>query len=263
MCSPAEPGMEDLDDQQARRWLSALRTGSPDEKAEARRNLAEILEARGSVSEAVDLLVANAREGHRDAELFQALARMYHHLGDEYLAASAALEATRLSGRQPSNNRAGRHAPSHGITADVSDARPDPRPSHARREPSQGAYLGAPPVWRLPLRVAGWIAVLASLIAAGAVASEHPASGALYLASAIALGLMLIGSGPARQFARLPGGPLGDGALLFFWLFALLAAGALLPRPFTLSRPAEPPTEVSAPSAVRTPSPAPSVSPTP
>lgn len=261
MSGPADRGTDTLDDQQARRWLAALRTGSPDEKAQARRRLAAIFEARGMVSEAVELLVANAREGYRDAELFQSLARMYRQQGDEYLAASAALEATRLSGRQPSVHADVGQSPKHRTGADAS--RPDTKPPDADPEPSHVQHPGMPPAWRLPLRVAGWIAVLATLVAAGAVASEHSPSAALYLASAVALGLFLSGTGAARQLVRVPDGPLGDGALLFVWLLALLAAGALLPRPFTMARPAEPPTVLSTPAAVSTPSPAPSASPGP
>src|SRR3954469_9223448 len=93
-------------DQQAERWVATLRVGTPDEKAAARRGLAAMFEARGLVAGAIDLLVTNARQGYRDVDLFQALSRLYRAQGDEYLAASAALEATRLSGRRLQAERA-------------------------------------------------------------------------------------------------------------------------------------------------------------
>jgi predicted Zn-dependent protease len=92
MHAPPNPGTNGAEDEEARRWLAVLRSGSPDEKARARRRLAEILEARGNATEAVNLLVTNAREGYRDADLFQALALLYRQLGDEYLAASRRLK---------------------------------------------------------------------------------------------------------------------------------------------------------------------------
>src|SRR3954451_4772506 len=101
MSDQVDRGSLGADDQQAERWVATLRVGSPDEKAAARRGLAAIFEARGLVAEAIDLLVTNARQGYRDVELFQALSQLYRAHGDEYLAASAALEATRLSGRRP------------------------------------------------------------------------------------------------------------------------------------------------------------------
>lgn len=271
MSGPIHFDTDGAEGPEARRWLSALRTGSPDEKAQARRRLAEVFEARGMVSEAVELLLTNAREGHRDAELFQALARMYRQLGDEYLAASAALEATRLSGRQPASeradrqpasDRAGRQPAKHGPVDDPRQEkigpRPAPQPAPRSADSARRAAPGRPAPWRLPLRVAGWITVLATVVAAAVVGSQSPVSGALYLASAAALGLLLVGSGAARTLVRLPDGPLGDGALLFLWLFALLAAGALLPRPLTTPGRSEQPTEAGTPGVVRTPSPSPS-----
>src|SRR5262245_51922575 len=98
--SAPEPGPGGADDLQAERWVAMLRGGAPAEKSVARRGLARIFEAKGLTAEAIDLLVANAREGYRDIETFQALSRLYRAQGDEYLAALAALEATRLSGRR-------------------------------------------------------------------------------------------------------------------------------------------------------------------
>ncbi len=91
------------DDAQTQRWLAALRDGTPAQKADARRNLAALFEARGLLAEATDLLVTNAREGHRDAATFRALARLYRAQGDEYNAAAAALEAARLGGGPPAD----------------------------------------------------------------------------------------------------------------------------------------------------------------
>jgi hypothetical protein len=171
------------------------------------------------------------------------------------LARRRRLRRPALGGR-PSNNRR-RHAPSHGIT----------RTSRRRRS---AAVARSPRA--IPGRLSGSAARLASSSASpldrrtrkpdrGGSGPLSAASGALYLASAIALGLMLTGTRPPVS-SPASGGPQRR-RVAVFWLFAVLAAGALLPRPFTLSRPAEPPTGVSAPSAVRTPSPAPSVSPTP
>jgi hypothetical protein len=234
--------MNGAEDPRTGRWLAALRTGSPDEKALARRGLAAIFESRGMTSEAVEMLVANAREGYRDAELFQALARMYRRLGDEYLAASAALEATRLSGhRQPDDSRP---TPAPDLGAPV-----PPPPA-----PTPDSDAARTPPWHLPLRVAGWITVLATTVAAAAITSQSPLSAALYVLSAAALGLLLLGSAEARRLVRLPDGPLGDSALLFVWLLALLVAGAILPRP--LATPGRPTAPAATPGAISTPSPA-------
>src|SRR3954451_4535275 len=108
MSDQVDRGSLGADDQQAERWVATLRVGSPDEKAVARRGLATVFEARGLVAEAIDLLVTNARQGYRDVDLFQALSRLYRAQGDEYLAASAALEATRLSGRRPRTDQSPR-----------------------------------------------------------------------------------------------------------------------------------------------------------
>jgi len=254
-----------LEDQQAQLWLAALRNGGPAEKVTARRGLAAIFEARGMVAEAVDLLVTNAREGQRDADLFQTLSRLYRRLGDEYLAASAALEATRLSGHPPlmSSTTIGASPVGH---ADRVSTASEPTPP-----PPQGARPADVSPWRLPLRVAGWIAVLATTIAAAAVAAQNPISAVLYLLSAAALGVLLSGSGAPRQFVRLPDGPLGEGALLFVWLLALLVAGALLvraPAPARQPETARPglvatPTRAPAPTNSEQPAGTPTRSPTP
>lgn len=258
---PANGDTRGAEDAQARRWLALLQAGSPDEKASARRGLARIFEARGMVSEAVGLLETNAREGYRESELYRALARMYRLLGDEYRAASATLEATRLAGGQ-----------AHDRSPPAYD-RPDPEPRTVRPPPepprSPGPEAppprpgrapprpepGRPPPWRLPLRVAGWIVVAATMIGAAAISPQQPFSAALYLLSATALALLLASAVAPRRLVRLPDGPLGDGALLFVWLLALLAAGALLPQPVTM--PGHP-TERATPGPIRTPSPGPS-----
>ena len=194
MSGPSSLDTHDADDEQTRRWLSMLQSGSSDEKAQARRGLAEHFETRGLASEAIELLVANAREGYRDVELFQALARMYRQRGDEYLAASAALEATRLSGQQPASDRPATSAPQP-----VRDRQPT-RPVSGQL---RGAASGQPSPWRLPLRVAGWIVVVATVVAAAAVASRYPLSAALYVVSAGALVLLLARRGPTPcQTAR-------------------------------------------------------------
>jgi hypothetical protein len=258
MDGPARFDSGGADDEQSRRWLALLQRGTPDEKARARRGLAAIFEARGMGSEAIELLVTNAREGHRDAELFQTLARLYRQRGDEYLATSAALEAIRLRApRAPDDRPAGPPQP-------PPDTRPSRRPPpHASRPPprpapSPDASAERPPPWRLPLRVAGWIVVLGTAGAAAAFSAQHPPAAVLYLVSAASLGLLLAGSAAPRGLLRLPDGPLGDGALLFVFLLALLAAGALLPRPLTSPGSSGQPVERATPPTVGTPSPSPS-----
>ena len=215
------------------------------------------------LSEAVGLLETNAGEGRHDPELYRALARMYRSLGDEYRAASATLEATRLMRLQapvvdpPTQGQIGPEPqctpPPPEPPRSPETEPPPPRPGHRRRPPP--IDTGLPPSWRLPLRVAGWIVVAATLIGAAGVAPQSPISAALYLLSAAALAVLLSGAAAPRRLVRLPLGPLGDGALLFIWLLALFAAGAMLPRPiFTPTQP----TERATPGTVGTPSPVPS-----
>ena len=227
------------DDQQAERWVAMLRDGSPAEKAAARRGLAAIFEGRGLVAEAIDLLVANARAGHRDVETFQALSRLYRAQGDEYLAASAALEATRLSGRRAP---AGPPPPRQAPWVEEGSARPDHPAADGGESDDAGSTSrahstdrptspgSAPSSWRRPARIVGWLAVVATLSAALIVANTSAVSAAIYLVSAVTLGLLLSGSLGIRRLIRLPDGPLGDGTLLFGWLLLLLVAGATVPR---------------------------------
>src|SRR5262245_3861729 len=128
MSGPPDPDNQGAEDAQARRWLSMLQMGSPDEKAGARRGLARIFEDRGMLAEAAGLLETNAREGYRDDELYRALARLHRALGDEHRAASAALEATRLRGRQ-----------SRALGSATSDDGPGSGPRGPRREPESPA----------------------------------------------------------------------------------------------------------------------------
>ena len=217
------------DDQQAEGWVAMLRDGSPAEKAAARRGLAAIFEGRGLVAEAIDLLVANARAGHRDVETFQALSRLYRAQGDEYLAASAALEATRLSGRRAP---AGPPPPRQAPWVEEGSARPDHTAADGGEAgtPGSASTPDSPSSWRRPARIVGWLAVVATLSAALIVANTSAVSAAIYLVSAVTLGLLLSGSLGIRRLIRLPDGPLGDGTLLFGWLLLLLVAGATVPR---------------------------------
>lgn len=197
------------------------------------------------VADAIDLLVANAREGYRDVEVFQALARLYRAQDNEYLAASAALEATRLSGRRRQEGPVAARSDVDGTETRSPHApwgqgtprRPagtgqeEPR-AHARtaRSLEQTTTPDRHAAWRRPARIAGWLAVVVTLLAALGIASTSVASAGLYIVSAALLGVLLSGSQPARRLMRLPAGPLGDGALLFGWLLLLLVAGAILPR---------------------------------
>ncbi len=246
MSEPTDFGGPGEDDRQAEHWLAALRDGSPPEKAAARRGLAAHFEARGLVAEAIDMLVANAREGHRDAEQFQALARLYRAQGNEYLAASAALEAARLGDRrEPSGSAAdpseapdARSQSSQAPWGQAGPSRPEGAGPEGRRasakstsesEHGTGASVdhGA---WRRPARILGWLVVVVTLFAALGVSSTSVASSALYIVSAAVLGVLLSGNRSARRLLRLPVGPLGDGTLLFAWLLILLVAGAMVPR---------------------------------
>jgi hypothetical protein len=233
MSDQAEPGSLGPDDRQAEAWLATLRDGSPDEKAAARRGLAAHFETQGMAAEAIDLLVANARAGYRDVEGFQALSRLYRAQGNEYLAASAALEATRLSGRRAEPGR--RSAPAEPVrertTSNHAPWGQDARPRSQAAEPARGTPgTGTHAAWRRPIRIIGWLGVVVTALAALGVSSTSAISAGLYLVSAAVLGLVLSGSLPARRLLRLPDGPLGDGALLFGWLLLLLVAGAILPR---------------------------------
>jgi hypothetical protein len=281
---PGDPGAED---RQAERWLAALRTGSPAEKAAARRGLAALFERRGMVAEAIDLLAANAREGYRDVASFQALSRLYRAQGDEYLSASAALEATRLGGRtQPeprgpepasapwqhvgedrqSAEARQRAASTYQRTSGPSARQSGPRPGQSAPRPETDAQSGAPPPaessWRRPLRLLGWLAVVGTAIGGLAVSSSSVSSAVLYLVAAALLGLLMSGWPAGRKMLRLPIGPLGDGALLFGWLLLALVAGAILPRgPGSVAGLTSSPQATPTPGLYRTPVVTPSASP--
>lgn len=263
MSEPKDLGGHDAGDQQAERWLAALRDGASAEKAAARRGLAAHFAARGLIAEAITMLVANAREGYRDAEQFQALARLYRAQGNEYLAASAALEAARLGGpaeaapadarsrqppwQQPGQSRADETGPE--------GRRPDPG-----RSPEQDQSTRPPEAhdtWRRPIRILGWLVVVVTLFAALGVSSSSVASSAVYILAAAVLGVLLSGSRSARHLLRLPVGPLGDGTLLFAWLLLLLVAGAMVPRGPGFVGAFSRPLPTPEPSLYRTPSPSP------
>ena len=83
------------DDEAAQAWLGVLRDGTDAQKIQAREHLAAIFERRGMLEEAIDLLVANARAGVRNADIFRRLARLYREQGDEMLSTQAAAEAVK------------------------------------------------------------------------------------------------------------------------------------------------------------------------
>ena len=263
MSGQAQSNSGSIDDRQAQRWIAMLKDGAPAEKAQARRGLAGVFEAREMYAEAVELLVANAREGHRDAEQFRTLARLYRHLGDEYLSTAAALEATRLGAgdspaRPPTSHPPGRRDGRHDLggrpgpsrhawddepdTSDPGDHPADPvrgpGPRQANARPAAPASASSAtrargksgPSWRTPLRVLGWLVVAGLMIGAAAIGGRSPAAAVLYMVSAVVLAVLLSGSPTLRRLIFVPDGPLGDGVLLFSWLLTLLAAGALLPR---------------------------------
>jgi hypothetical protein len=287
-----DPGGPGREDQQAERWLAALRTGAPAERAAARRGLAALFERRGLMAEAIDLLVANVREGHRDVASFQALARLYRAQGDEYLSASAALEATRLGGRTQPGPREPEPAPWQQVGEDRrsaeirqraasayqraggTGARPSgqrsagPGPGHSSHRAETEAQPGTAPgpgathtpgadpgaAWRRPLRLLGWLAFVGTAIGALAVSSGSVISAVLYLVAATLLAVLMSGWRGGRHLLRLPIGPLGDGALLFGWLLLVLAAGTILPRgPGSVADVPSSPPATSTPGLYRTP----------
>ena len=256
-------------DRQAERWLVQLRDGGPAQKAEARAQLSTIFEARGMTSEAVELLVANARAGYWSSELFDSLARLYRSLGNEYLAASAALEAARLRERGPrrpsqstgprSGQAPGQPGPSgqggqHGPSARSQPRRGPTSPPAPSNQPLRGR-------WEQPLRVGGWVAFAGLVVAALAVAGLNPVAAVTYAVAAGALGLLLAGAPGLRKLLRVPTGPLGDGVLMFVALLLFLAAGALLPRGSDLLPTTAPPARTPGPLYLGTPTPLPGTSP--
>src|SRR4051812_22587283 len=185
MTQQTDPGGLGADEQQAESWVATLRIGSPAEKAVARRGLAAMFEVRGMVAEAIDLLVTNARQGYRDVELFQALSRLYRAQGDEYLAASAALEATRLSGRRPrvdggtadrapGNDQARdeRHGWSQAPWGQASGPQAPLHGSASATAAPDHLMSDVPSSWRRPVRIAGWLTVVGTLFAGLGVTSS-------------------------------------------------------------------------------------------
>ena len=95
--SMGEAGMQGdgADDQQAQRWLSALRDGTETEKIAARRGLTRVFEQRGMLEEAIELLEQNVRAGVRSGEIFRWLARLSREQGDESRSVEALAEAAK------------------------------------------------------------------------------------------------------------------------------------------------------------------------
>lgn len=83
------------DDEAAQHWLMLLRDGNPDQKIQAREQLATIFERRGMLEEATELLISNIHDGVRSADIFRWLARLYRNQGQEVLAMQAAAEAAK------------------------------------------------------------------------------------------------------------------------------------------------------------------------
>lgn len=83
------------DDDAAQHWLIVLRDGDPDQKIQAREQLATVFERRGMLEEAADLLESNVRSGARGADIFRWLARLYKNQGDEVRAMQAAAEGAK------------------------------------------------------------------------------------------------------------------------------------------------------------------------
>ena len=262
------------DDESTRQLLASLRDGSPVEKAQARRDLAEIFEARDQPADALEMLLTNAREGHRDAELFEALARVYRRLGDEVLATQAALEAAhyrRPAGSGASSTDADRQPPPPAPDGPPPRARTSPALSggEARGDtdtaggkpepPGSGApdQLGGVRLPRRLIRILGWITIVVLVIAVIVLIGQAPLAALAYAVSAVVLLILVSGWQTGRRALRIPDSPLGDGLLWFaFWLLFLMG-GALSPRPIT------PPTVTTTPTAPFTPAASPPAGPVP
>lgn len=235
-------------DARARQLLLALRDGAPAEKALARRALATIFESRDLPAEAIELLLSNARDGYADAELYRSMARLYLRLGNEALAAKAALESVRYAEPAATHAEEGLGFPS----AERSEPTPESDGEPAGAEPIVDEHLSGPPgarpdlrSWRdatspaatpartvrgLLMRCAGWVLVLALVIAALAVAMQAPLAAASYAVSAVAIGMLASGWQGGRRLLRVPDGPLGTGLLGFACALTFLLGGAILPR---------------------------------
>lgn len=83
------------DDDAAQLWLGLLRTGTAEQKANARERLASIFEQRGMTEEALDLLISNVRAGVQNADIYRWIARLYRAQGDDLTAMQAAAEAAK------------------------------------------------------------------------------------------------------------------------------------------------------------------------
>jgi hypothetical protein len=147
------------DDDAAQYWLTVLRDGSDDERADAREQLAAIFERRGMLDESIELLSANARAGHASADGYRWLARLFRAHGDEISAMQAAAEAAKLMSR-PSPT-----APPRPEPAPLDAAAPSkPRPWYLTTPALIGASaLCVPPLalvfvwmrpWRQPFKIA-------------------------------------------------------------------------------------------------------------
>jgi hypothetical protein len=91
------------DDEAAQHWLMLLRDGDPDQKIQAREQLAAVFERRGLLEEATELLISNLHDGVRSADIFRWLARLYRNQGQEVIAMQAAAEAAKyMAPRAPS-----------------------------------------------------------------------------------------------------------------------------------------------------------------
>jgi hypothetical protein len=84
-------------DDDAERYLTLLRQGSPAEKIEARDRLGAIFERRGLLDEAAQAYETNIREGVRDPDLYERLASVYRQQGRTELADEVLQEARRLA----------------------------------------------------------------------------------------------------------------------------------------------------------------------
>jgi hypothetical protein len=252
----AANGFSPNDDVLAQHYLATLRDGDPPAKAAARRGLASIFEARALPTEAIELLLTSAREGYRDAELFRTLARLYRQVGQEALAAEAALESAKYS--LPTGS-----APGVADTLPLPASAPSSVPAPTRTSRPARAAL---------LRGAGWLVALMLTIGAAGLARGAPLTAACYVVSALAMGLLASGWRTGRQVLRIPDGPLGVGALGLVIALAFLMGGALLiPRPVASLAPVLPtpglatatPRPAAALAATVAPTPIPSVAATP
>jgi hypothetical protein len=97
-------GQPGLSEDEVNHWLGILQSGTLDERAQARKNLSRVCRQRGMVSEAIELLELNVRDGVSDADQLHRLAALYRDAGRDEDADEADQNARALIARPPESN---------------------------------------------------------------------------------------------------------------------------------------------------------------